>query len=129
MSIMPLRTLPKLADEAATRLQAELERLGASPALEPFIAKAGDTRDQLYVPYGNEPRELTEEDIEVLARSIVERTKTPTFFRLQLPAGLAFAERRETRSVSCRYLEMYDIPWDMWRVQLDVLFDDGAQPP
>src|ERR1700677_139137 len=112
---MPTRTLSKVADEAATRLQAERQKLGASPALEPLVAKMGDTREQLYVPYGTEPRELTEEDIEVLARSIVERTKTPIFYRLQLPAGLAYAERRETRSVSCRYLEMYDIAWGMWR--------------
>ena len=124
------RPLPAFVHTAAQTIERRLVELGARPAPEPVVQRLtlnGLTparhRQQLYVPYGNEPEPLTEEHVERLALGIFEATKAPTFYRLQLPEALASALTSESKGCSVRYLEMYDIGWDAYRQRLDVLFD------
>jgi hypothetical protein len=122
----PIQLGPALIHEAADRLQDKLLELGAKPALQPTIERLRDNapaRVQLYVPYCNEPRALTAQDIDDLAMAIVEHTKAPTFYRLELPEGFGGAARIESKAVSCRYIEAEDIQWGERRCRLDVLFD------
>ncbi len=119
---------PTIIGTAAKRLEEHLRALGVAPAFEPCEEKLHPGsltgRHQMYVPGDSEPRDLTESDIEVLAKRIAKQSKAPIFYRLRLPEGVDFAAAIETRSVHCRYIRYYNIQWDKKGDRLDVLFDE-----